>query len=183
MPSGNFEKFLVHRARVRDDPGRSPQIELEPERSFDGPLSGQSVYEQTSGVLRHTGTGLEAGAGAKVARPTRPPTRRHHFTVSLGSSQGTNPRTGGHFSQKCLHKFWDFGRCSCRNFGTGIITLMLSGTSVRSARRRRGAKPLAVAAAAIRVGQDVAASQQPSVAAAALFRLPSACSQLLTMCQ
>ena len=39
---------------MRDDPGRSPQIELEPERSFDGPLSGQSVYEQTSGVLRHT---------------------------------------------------------------------------------------------------------------------------------
>ena len=50
------------------------------------------------------------------------------------------------------------GRCSCRNFGTCIITLMhlrvlyvvmdCSGTSVRSARRRRGAKPLAVAAAA-----------------------------------
>ena len=39
---------------MRDDPGRSPQIELDPERSFDGPLSGQSVYEQTSGVLRHT---------------------------------------------------------------------------------------------------------------------------------
>ena len=79
------------------------------------------------------------------------------------------------------------GRCSCRNFGTCIITLMhlrvlyvvmvCSGTSVRSARRRRGAKPLAVAAAAIRVGEDVAASQQPSVAAAALFRLPSSYSQ------
>ena len=39
---------------MRDDPGRSPQIELEPERSFDGPLSGQSVCEQPSGVLRHT---------------------------------------------------------------------------------------------------------------------------------
>ena len=85
------------------------------------------------------------------------------------------------------------GRCSCRNFGTCIITLMhlrvlyivmvCSGTSVRSTRRRRGAKPLAVAAAAIRVGEDVAASQQPSVAAAALFRLPSSCSQFLTMCQ
>ena len=79
------------------------------------------------------------------------------------------------------------GRCSCRNFGTCIITLMhlrvlyivmvCSGTSVRSTRRRRGAKPLAVAAAAIRVGEDVAASHQPSVAAAALFRLPSSCSQ------
>ena len=42
------------------------------------------------------------------------------------NSQGTNPRTGG-----CLHKFWDFGRCSCRNFGTCIITLMLSSGLVR----------------------------------------------------
>ena len=81
-------------------------------------------------------------------------------------------------------------RCSCRNFGTCIMHLRVlyvvmdcSGTSVHSARRRRGAKPLAVAAAAISVGQDVAASQQPSVAAAALFRLPSACSQFSTMCQ
>ena len=48
--------------------------------------------------------------------------------------------------------------------------MICSGTSVRSARRRRGAKPLAVAAAAIRVGEDAAASQQPSVAAAAEFR-------------
>ena len=47
---------------MRDDSGRSPQIELEPERSFDGPLSGQSVYEQTSGVLRHT----ESVRGDKV---------------------------------------------------------------------------------------------------------------------
>ena len=53
-PCGNLGNFLVRRARVRDDPGRSPQIEPEPERSFDGPLSGQSVYEQTSGVFRHT---------------------------------------------------------------------------------------------------------------------------------
>ena len=51
---GNLGNFLVRRARVRDDSSRSPQIELEAERSFDGPLSGQSVYEQTSGVLRHT---------------------------------------------------------------------------------------------------------------------------------
>ena len=54
LSPSRFKKFLVRRARVRDDPGRSPQIELEPERSFGGPLSGQSVYEQTSGVLRHT---------------------------------------------------------------------------------------------------------------------------------
>ena len=50
------------------------------------------------------------------------------------------------------------------------VVMVCSGTSVRSARRRRGAKPLAVAAAAICLGEDVAASQQPSVAAAALFR-------------
>ena len=30
----NLGNFLARRARVRDDPGRSPQIELEPERSF-----------------------------------------------------------------------------------------------------------------------------------------------------
>ena len=80
---------------MRDNPGRSPLIELESERSFDGPLSGQSVYEQTSGVLRHTesvrvgkGTGLEAGAGAKVARTTRPPTRRQHCSVSVTFMSG-----------------------------------------------------------------------------------------------
>ena len=65
---------IGHRARVRDASNKTPHIELEPERSFVGPLSGQSVYEQTSGVLRHTGTGLEACAGAKVARP---PARPH----------------------------------------------------------------------------------------------------------
>ena len=40
------------------------------------------------------------------------------------------PRRRSH-SRKCLHKFWDFGRCSCRNFGTCIITLMLSSGPVR----------------------------------------------------
>ena len=38
----------------------------------------QKVCETTKSKDR-----TEAGAGAKVARPTRPPTRRHHFTVSL----------------------------------------------------------------------------------------------------
>ena len=61
-PCGNLENFLARRARVQDDPGRSPQIELEPGEVFDGPLSGQSVYEQTSGVLRHT----ESVRGDKV---------------------------------------------------------------------------------------------------------------------
>ena len=62
LSPSRLKNFLARRARVRDDPGRSPQIELEPERSFDGPLSGQSVYEQTSGVLRHT----ESVRGDKV---------------------------------------------------------------------------------------------------------------------
>ena len=38
----------------------------------------QKVCETTKSRNR-----TEAGAGAKVARATRPPTRRHHFTVSL----------------------------------------------------------------------------------------------------
>ena len=72
------------------------------------------------------------------------------------------------------------GRCSCRNFSTCITTPLhpqvlhvvmdRSGTSVRSTRKRRGAKRLAVAAAANRVGEGTAVSQQPSVAAAAEFR-------------
>ena len=62
LSPSRLKNFLARRARVRDDPGRSPQIELEPERSFDGPPSGQSVYEQTSGVLRHT----ESVRGDKV---------------------------------------------------------------------------------------------------------------------
>ena len=89
-PSGKLGNFLVRRARVRDDPGRSPQIELEPERSFDGPLSGQSVYEQTSGVLRHTESvrgdkvqeqdlkQLEQKSRAPPARPRGDITARSH---------------------------------------------------------------------------------------------------------
>ena len=48
--------------------------------------------------------------------------------------------------EETAHKFWDFDRCSCRNFGTCIITLTLpqvlyvvmdrSGTTVRSTRVR-----------------------------------------------
>ena len=39
---------------------------------------------------------LEQKSRAPPARPRG----RHHFTVSLGSSQGTNPRTGGHSKRK-----------------------------------------------------------------------------------
>ena len=49
-----LKKILARRARVRDDSGRSLYFEIDLERSFDGTLSRQSVYEQTSGVLRHT---------------------------------------------------------------------------------------------------------------------------------
>ena len=49
----SFRSFLEH-FLIPVEIEKSPQIELELERSFDGPLFGQSVYEQTSGVPRHT---------------------------------------------------------------------------------------------------------------------------------
>ena len=73
---------------MRDDPGRSPQIELEPERSFDGPLSGQSVYEQTSGTKSRNRTGrqaLEQKSRAPPARPSDDITAQSH-SVPCGQS-------------------------------------------------------------------------------------------------
>ena len=87
---------IGHRARVRDDSNKTPHVELEPEGSFVGPLSGQSVYEQTSGVLRHTESVRDVkvheqdwreALEQKSARATRPPTRRHHFLNSLTRCQ------------------------------------------------------------------------------------------------
>ena len=75
-------------ALVRDDPGRSRQIELEPERSFDGPLSGQSVYEQTSGVLQHTESVRDDDVQEQDWRHARPRgdiTAQSH-SVSAGQS-------------------------------------------------------------------------------------------------
>ena len=72
--------FLVRRARVRDDPGRWPEIELEPEISFNALLSGQYVYEQTSGVLRHTESVRDDKVQEQDWRQAR-----HHCTVSLGA--------------------------------------------------------------------------------------------------
>ena len=94
LSPSRLKNFLVRRARVLDDPGRSPQIELEPERSFGGPLSGQSVCEQTSGVLRHTESVRDdkvqeqdwrQALEQKSHAPPGPPKRRHHCTVSLGA--------------------------------------------------------------------------------------------------
>ena len=92
-PCGHLGNFLVRRARVRDDSGRSPQIELDPERSFDGALSRQSVYEQTSGNLRHTESvqndkvqkrdwrqKLEQVSRA-TTRPPKRPTSLHSLTL------------------------------------------------------------------------------------------------------
>ena len=62
-PSVEVEKFPhVRRARVRDDPAGRRRSSSSRREVFDGPLSGQSVYEQTSGVLRHT----ESVRGDKV---------------------------------------------------------------------------------------------------------------------
>ena len=101
-----LKNFLVRRARVRDDPGRSPQIELEPERSFDGPLSGQSVYEQTSGVFRHTESvrddkvheqdwrhALEQKSRAPPARPSDDITAQSHSVPGGQSVSDFHVRT------------------------------------------------------------------------------------------
>ena len=66
---------------MRDDPGRSPQIELEPEKFLMAHFPAARTW--TSGVHRE-----------KVSQIAP------NFTVSLGSSQGTNPRTGGHSKRK-----------------------------------------------------------------------------------
>ena len=76
---------------MRDDSGRSLYFEIDLERSFDNPLSSQSVYEQTIGVLRHTGSvrgdkvqeldlkqALEQKSRAPPARPRGDITARSH---------------------------------------------------------------------------------------------------------
>ena len=93
---------------VDTEPVRSPQIELEPERSFDGPLSGQSVCEQTSGVLRHTGSvrgdkvqeqdlklALEQKSRAPAARPRGDITARSHSVPGGHSVRVTKSRRSG----------------------------------------------------------------------------------------
>ena len=49
-------------------------------------LAGSSGTQKVCEATK-SGTGLKAGAGAKVARATGPPTRRHHCTVSLCARQ------------------------------------------------------------------------------------------------
>ena len=81
-PLENFLFSAVRRARVRDDPGRSPQIELEPEREvFDGHFPASPSMSRPNRVLRHTESvrgdkvqeqDWRQGAGAKVAPPARP---------------------------------------------------------------------------------------------------------------
>ena len=91
-----------------DDSGRSPQIELEPERSFDGPLSGQSVYEQTRGVLRHTESvrddkvqeqdwrhALEQESRTPPARPRDDITAQSHSVLGGQSVRMTKSRRSG----------------------------------------------------------------------------------------
>ena len=69
---------------MRDDPGRSPQIELEPGEKFL--MAHFPATPSMSRLARSSGTQkvcettksrnrTEASAGAKVARATRPPTR------------------------------------------------------------------------------------------------------------
>ena len=93
---------------MRDDPGRSPQIDLEPERCFGGPLSGQSVYEQTSEVLQHTESvrgdkvqeqdlrqALKQKSRAPPARPRGDITARSHSVPGGQSVRVTKSRRSG----------------------------------------------------------------------------------------
>ena len=62
-PCGNLENFLARRARVRDDPRQVAADRARAgEKFLMAHFSGQSVYEQTGGVLRHT----ESVRGDKV---------------------------------------------------------------------------------------------------------------------
>ena len=105
---GNLGNFLARRARVRDDPGRSLQIELEPEKFLMAYFPGQSVYEQTSGVLRHTESvrgdkvqeqdwreALEQNSGRTTRSPTRRLTSRYHSVPGGHSVTMTKSRRSG----------------------------------------------------------------------------------------
>ena len=149
---------------MRDDPGRSPQIELDPERSFDGPLSGQSVYEQSSGVFRHipatmTQRGLKLHSlleliasfppshpGNRARRQQGPRGPQHSEgrpsladwlnLCAVSSTEQETARAPSRELEGTSHRSFCIssgtsGRCSCRNFGTCIITLMLSSGPVR----------------------------------------------------
>ena len=123
---------------------------------------------------------LEQKSRAPPARPRGVITSQFHSVPARAPTrelEGT-PKGRGH-SQKCFHKFWDFDRCSCRNFGTCIITLMLSsglvrrdGLRLRSSLSKGVAAPnrLLLRQQQGSVGEDVAASQQPSVAAAETWK-------------
>ena len=103
-PCGNFGNFIARRARVRDDSRMAPQVELDLERSFDGALSHQSVYEQTSENLRHT----ESVQNDKVqkrdwtqmleqksrAPPAQATTSRHRLTRCQAASVSVITKSG-----------------------------------------------------------------------------------------
>ena len=89
---------------MRDDSGRSLHIELHLERIFDGLLSGQSLHEQTSGVLRHTESvqgrqksrnRTEQQSLAPPARPRGDITARSHSVPGGQSVKMTKSRRSG----------------------------------------------------------------------------------------
>ena len=136
-----MKNFLARRARVRDDSGRSLHFELDLERSFGGTLSRQSVCEQTSGVLRHTESVQDDKVQKQdwkqslekiVLRTARPRScsRSRRQQGPRGPQRSKGRRV---VNQKCVPE----GRGSARRDGLFLST-----------RRRRGAKPLAVAEAA-----------------------------------
>ena len=99
-----LRNFLAGRARVQDDPGRFPHIELDLERSFDGALSCQSVCEQTGGVLRHTESvrddkvqeeDWKQSLEKKFSAPPARPTARSHSWPGGQSVRMTKSRRSG----------------------------------------------------------------------------------------
>ena len=147
-PCRNLENFLARRARVRDDSGRSPQIEIDLERSFDGTLSHQSVCEQTSGVLRHT----ERVRDDKVQEQDWRHALEQKFcarrplthAVAAAGADSKDPEV-----HSAVQADESLTKSAFPKVEVLYVVMGCSETSVLSTRRRRGAKPLAVSAAAI----------------------------------
>ena len=78
-------ELFADRARVRDDPGMRA-------RSRRTILKSSSIAKN---CLRSSSTWTSGSTGTKKVSQIVP-----NCTVSLGSSQGTNPRTGGHSKLK-----------------------------------------------------------------------------------
>ena len=135
LSPSRLKYFLARRARVRDDPGRSPQIELEPERSFDGPLSGtQNVCRMTRSRNR---TGSRAWSKSSAHRPPA------HADAAAGADSKDPEVRSAVQADESLTK------SAFPKVEVLYVVMGCSETSVLSTRRRRGAKPLSCCGSSI----------------------------------